>query len=239
MGMKRVIEAIVLRKTNYSETSLILQLLTETEGIRSFIFKGARKPGKGGNIFAPLSVVSVEFHDRNDSGLAIISSASLSVIHKTVLQDPFKSSVVFFMNEILLNAVHEQEDSLDLYQYIRKTLILLDSENNSANFPVKMLVDLAGLLGFFPNTDRDGEILDLKEASLVHHIPSHELYADKAETALILQLARTPFEEIPGIQIPLSVRRQLVRKLISYYKIVIDNWTELRSLSVLEEIHQG
>lgn len=36
------VEGIVLQKTSYGDNGLIVKLLTENEGIKSFIFHGAR-----------------------------------------------------------------------------------------------------------------------------------------------------------------------------------------------------
>lgn len=41
--MKTKDQAILLRKINYSETSLILTLLCRQSGLRTFIFQGGKK----------------------------------------------------------------------------------------------------------------------------------------------------------------------------------------------------
>ena len=63
---KGTLEGIVLSKVDYSETSIILKLLTEKEGVKSFIFQGAKRKNKKGNIISPLAILSVEYYQRND-----------------------------------------------------------------------------------------------------------------------------------------------------------------------------
>jgi DNA repair protein RecO (recombination protein O) len=63
-------KGIVLRKTDYSETSVVLQILTPKFGVKGFIFQGAKRKNKKGNIIAPLSIIDIEYYQRNESDVA-------------------------------------------------------------------------------------------------------------------------------------------------------------------------
>jgi len=82
---------IVLRKIDYSETSIILQVLTPTEGVKSFIFQGAKRKKKKGNIISSLALISIEFYQRGDSDMAKISAVEPLVIYNTITFDPYKT----------------------------------------------------------------------------------------------------------------------------------------------------
>ena len=56
-----ITEGIVLQKTDYSETSLILKVLTKDKGLQSFIFQGAKRKNKNGQLVSPLSILSISF----------------------------------------------------------------------------------------------------------------------------------------------------------------------------------
>jgi len=48
-------EALVLSKTNYSETSLIVRCYTQTDGIKSYMIKGGKQGRNGKKKHCPLS----------------------------------------------------------------------------------------------------------------------------------------------------------------------------------------
>jgi len=225
---------MVLQKTNYSESSLIIKLLTADQGIKSFIFKGGRTPKKKGNIISPLAMVSIEYYGRSESDLQNISDVELAHVFKTIPFDPRKTAILFFMNEVLLNAVHDQEDSAEVYSFVLDALKHLDKAEHVANFPVKFLVDLMRHLGLFPNVVKLDGYFDLKESTYVSSVPTHPMHMPKDRSLLVLEISGMKFDEISQVTIDLDNRRQLIHELLAYYHIVLDKWKDIRSLAVLE-----
>lgn len=232
--MKNTIDGIVLQKIDYSETSVILKLLTEKEGVMSFLFQGAKSKKKKGNLIAPLAIVSVEYYKRQDSDLAKISSLEPAVVYKDIPFNPYKSSIVFFMNEVLNQTLLEKEDTADIYLFMNQVLQILDLSDQTANFPPKFLFELTRYLGFLPKMDERPEFFDLQEGSFTPNQPNHPFYLDKEKSAVLLGLSGTKFDRIHELKIDLETRRQLVHDLLSYYRIIFDNFEEIQSLSVLE-----
>ncbi len=100
-----------MQKIDYSETSIIVKFLTPSNGIQSFIFQGAKRKNKHGNLISPMAILSFEYYQRGDSDLGKITAIESSVIYHNIPFDPYKSSIVFFMNEVLLKTLREREDS--------------------------------------------------------------------------------------------------------------------------------
>ena len=60
-------KAIVLRKINYSDSSLIVDVFTELEGRKSFFIKGIlgkKKTKLKNSYFQPLSQISIKYNKR-------------------------------------------------------------------------------------------------------------------------------------------------------------------------------
>lgn len=231
---KQITEGIVLRKTDYSETSIIVQALTPTEGIKSFIYQGAKRKNKKGNLISSLAIINIEYYQRGDSDLAKISSIEPSIIYKNIPFDPYKSSVLFFMNEILNNTVKEKEDGEELFIFLKNILEVLDLSDHIANFPIKFLYRLTKYLGFYPNIQEDAIYFDLRECSFTKYQPNHSEFLDKESSSLLLQFSGMNFDGINDPKIDLNTRRQLVYDLLKYYHIIFDNFKPIQSLSVLE-----
>lgn len=226
-------QAIVIRKTNYSETSLILQVLTN-DGVKSFIFQGAKRKNKKGNIISSLAQIEIEYYQRNDSDLAKISAIELSLIYKTIPFDPYKSSVVFFMNEILLHTLRDNEKHEGLFPFLANILEVLDLSDSIANFPLKFLYRYTKYLGFYPNEVPEARYLDLRECAYAKYQPNHNAYLSEYKSHLLLALSTCDFDGVNDPKIDLQTRRELIYDLLKYYEEVIDNFKPVQSLGVLE-----
>lgn len=232
--MKQTLEGIVLQKINYSESSLIVKLLTENEGVVSAIFQGGKSQKKGGNILSPLAIIQAEFYRRKDSELAKITQVDSSVVYKEIPFDPYKSSVVFFMNEVIHQAVHEKEDTRELYIFLKQILQILDLSDNTRNFPIKFLFELTRYLGFFPEMTENPNYFDLQEGAFTKYQPNHPFFLDEQKTLALITLSKTKFDGISEVKIDLTTRRALINDLLSYYRIIFDHFEEVQSLAVLE-----
>ncbi|MEO9533827.1 MAG: DNA repair protein RecO [Crocinitomicaceae bacterium] len=232
MSAKEV-EGIVLQKIDYSETSLIIKVLTN-DGLQSFIYQGAKRKGKKGNLISPLAIITIDYYQRNDSDLAKIKSIEPAVVFKTIPFDPFKSSVVFFMNEVLNKSIKERDPDQELYTFLRSILEILDISDEIASFPIKFLYQLTKYLGFYPQIDEGGLYFDLQEGRYRKYIPNHPFYLSKEKSALLLAFSGTNFDGLQDPKTTLNDRRQLVNDLLNYYKVIFDNFQDIQSLAILE-----
>ncbi|WP_066757163.1 DNA repair protein RecO [Crocinitomix algicola] len=228
------IQGIVLRKTDYSETSIILQVLTAEEGIKSFIYQGGKRKNKKGNLISPLAVIDIEYYQRKESELGRISSLGASIIYKSIPFDPYKSSIVFFMNEVLSATVQEHEENESLFHFLLNILSVLDLSETIANFPIKFLYRLTQYIGFYPNEVERPTYLDLKEGTYTPYAPSHGIYLSQENTALLLTLSKCSFDGENDPPVNLGARREIMNDLVRYYQLVIENFKPLKSLPVLE-----
>ena len=227
-------KGIVLRKVDYSETSIVLKVLTPTEGIKSFIFQGAKRKKKKGNIISPLAILSIEYYQRGDSDLAKISGVEPDILYKTIPFDPYKSSIVFFMNEVLNNTLRENENSEGLYDFLVNILQVLDLSDHISNFPIKFLYRLTKYLGFYPHEVENPVYLDLQECSYTKYEPNHGAYLSKRNSLLLLRFSGMKFDGKNDPEIDLNTRRELVYDILKYYHVVFENFKPIQSLSVLE-----
>lgn len=228
------IEGIVLQKIDYSESSLIIKMLTEKQGLQSFIFQGAKRKNKKGNLVSPLAILSVNYYNRGDSDLLKISSIEPSIIYKDIPFNPYKSSILFFMNEVLSATLKDKELNAELFTFLKSILEILDLSSNTANFPIKFLYELTKYHGFYPQVEKGGKYLDLQEGRYVAYLPNHPFYLSQQKSMLLLAFSGTNFDGINDPKIDLATRRELVHDLLNYYKVLFDNFPEIKSLAILE-----
>jgi DNA repair protein RecO (recombination protein O) len=229
--MYTISEGILIKSTNYSESSLILKVFSEKEGIQSFIYRGAKKKNKH-NILQPLSIVNITYAD-SKSELKNVKEISLATVYQAISFDVLKSSVLMFINEFLYKRllVSNHQDA-ELYRYIKNKLLLLDTTPHSvANFHLYFLAHLTKLIGITPGGNPEGRYFQLVEGEISNHPIAP--YLDKETTQALKQMLLCDDKNFAETSIPKHIRMRLLNGLLDYFSIHLENKTEIKSLKVL------
>lgn len=231
---------IVLRCTNYSESSVVAQIYTEHFGLQSYLINGARKPkAKIRSSFLqalhPLEMV-VTFKDNNT--LQRINEAHQIPPLKMIPYDIVKSSLAIFLNEVLYKILKEQTGDQYLFEYLFNAIQWLDSsETNLANFHLVFLINLSRFLGFSPaESDKVLPFFNLESATFTDRLPEHPYVLQEPHTSLFRKLIATKFNDSEQIKMSAKDRQILLEKTIDYYRLHLTNFKEVKSLYILEEI---
>ena len=228
------VEGIVISKVNYSDTGLIIRLLTQHEGVMSFIFPGGRSKKKNGNLIQPLSILEVTYQTKPNTDLSSVRELHAAVVWRDIPFNPYKSGILFFMNEVLAQTVRENEDNEGLYLFVKNALQILDLQDDTRHFPSFFLFGLLQYLGFYPKLCEHPKYLDLREGCFVQSTPAHPYFAAEDISEGILQLMNAKLDGTNAPQIPLAMRRKIMYELLNYYRAHFDQFSELQSLPVLE-----
>lgn len=233
--MKIIHQGILLKKIDYSETSLILQFYTLEKGMQSYLFQGGKK--KKGNSLQPLSLVEIEGYIRADSDLGKISAVSLLEVHDSITFNPLKSGIAFFMAEIVAQTLKSNEAEIALYHFLKNEIIWLNCHNALGNYPIWFLLAFSSYLGFSPHLkDNASAYFDLEEGTLSAHVPAGHLYLKDETIPFIEKLLITSKEEGLAVTLSKSNRKQLTENLLNYYKHHVEGFKTPKSLEVLQTI---
>jgi len=231
---------IVLKLTNYGDTSVVATILTESFGVQSFMVHGAKRPRAKLpiNMLQPLQLLDLVVQYRSNANLQRISESKMSPAFLSIPYDMAKSSVIMFLNEVLYKVLRHQETDTPLFQFVFNAVAWLDSvEHMPADFHLYFLIRLTRFLGFHPVRVQEGEkFFDLKNGVFVKSEPSHPYVLAEPYVGILNQLTRISLDQLHEITIKREQRRYLLEKIIDYYRLHIDNFGEIRSHSVLEEV---
>ena len=232
-------KGIVLHTLNYSENSIIIKAYTENDGLQSFIVKIGRSkksPIKSG-LFQPLSVLSMESYQSKNQGLHHIKEVSVAVQLMNIYHDTRKSAIAFFIAELLLSSIREEEKNKSLFDFIFNSIITLDQKEKSvSDFHLFFLIDLTRFLGFFPNNNYSdkSQIFDLNEGCFQEYIPEHSHYIkNELSQYLHFMIEENRREEL---KLSSTFRKEMIKKLLEYYSIHLNGFKKLRSHIVLEDV---
>lgn len=234
--------AIVLKAIRYGDNSLIVKLLTEKNGLRSFIIKGAfNKNAKiRAALFQPLTLLDVV--TANSRGeLGHLKEASIEHPYHDIPININKNAIILFLCELLSKSIQEGETDLELFNFIHYALTYLDEmQTNYADFPLKFSVELSRFLGFSPNTTsyKPGFVFDLEEGCFRHDITGTAYVVDSRLSALFFKLCDNDIFEDVCLNLTNAERRQLLEAVTTYYKMHIGGFNDMKSTDILKTILQ-
>ena len=228
--------AIVISKLKYRDNDLILKLLTRELGVCSFLVRNpaGKKRNKIINYFQPLSILNIEFENRNKSNLNYLKDVEIKYLFKSIHVDIKKSVVVLFISEILNKILNFQEKDELLFEFISDSLVFFD-KNDSYNFHLIFLIHLTKYLGLFPQTDNiEGLYFDLEQGVFSFEKPPKH-YITGSNLDIFKRLLGIKFDHIDNINISNNIRRDLIDDIITYYKYHFESFSNLKSIDVIRK----
>lgn len=203
--------------------------------MQSYLFQGGKK--KKGNSLQPLSIVEIEGYMRTDSDLGKISAVSLLQVHDSITFNPLKSGIAFFIAEILAQTLKSTEAESNLYHFLKKEIIWLNTHNSLGNYPIWFLLSFSSFLGFSPHVkNSECTYFDIEEGTLSAHAPGGHLYLKDETIPFIGKILTSSKEEALLLTLSKESRKQLTENLLNYYKHHVEGFKTPKSLEVLQTI---
>ena len=232
---------IVLNYFKYSESSIIAKVYTEDFGLQSFLIRSARnkKSKIKASIFQPLTLLEFVTNNKKKSGLHAIKEIIDCFQLNGISLDIRKSSIVIFIAEILNKSIHEEEQNKPLFDFLFNTIQFLDKkEGRISEFHLYFLLDLTKFMGFYPqnNFGENCTIFNLYNGKFQEHLPEHSYYIEKELSKHIHEIIAISNTDRDKHLIPYGIRKELINKILDYYRIHLNGFSIVRSHAVLEEI---
>lgn len=232
---------IVLKTSDYGDSSIIVQVFTEKFGLQSYLVNGVRRPKSkiSFNVFQPLHLLEMVVYHKPTPSLQRAREVRNQPVFLSIPLDIAKSTVALFLCEVLYKILRKQpgEDS-PLFEYIFHSLELLDHHHGSpANFHLLFLMGITRYLGFFPDTRKAGErYFDLQNGQFTDREPPHSWYIGPPLVSFWRQLSHSSYEHLSEIKINSEERQQLLSSLLEYYSLHVEGFGKVRSYEILQEL---
>ena len=234
--------AIVIKAIRYGDNSLIVKLLTEQNGLQSFMIKGAfNKTAKiRAALFQPLTLLDI-VSGNSHGELGYLKEANIEYAYKSIPFEINKNAIVLFTCELLSKSIQDSETDLELFGFIHNALTHLDAaDSNYADFPLKFALELSRYLGFSPNTIgyKEGYIFDLEDGCFRHDGGNSVYVIDNKTSELFYRLCCADIFDDTALNLRNPERRQLLDNVISYYKLHVSGFNEINSTDILKTVLQ-
>jgi DNA repair protein RecO (recombination protein O) len=237
-------QAIVLHSIKYGETRLIVDMFTKEYGRLSFIVSLPKSPKSKikKQYFQPLAMLEIETDVRPRLQLQKLSDVRLLHPFSTIPFSQHKLSISLFVAEFLYYALRGEQQNALLFDYIVNSLQWLDGQDGRfANFHLVFLMRLSRFLGFYPNLDdyTVGDYFDLRESVFMAVPPIHHDFLQPQEAEKVQLMMRMDFPTMHLFQMSHTERNRLLEVALSYYRLHLPDFPELKSLTVLQELYES
>lgn len=240
--MSRIVQSsgVVIRRMNYRESSMIVDIYTETHGLSGFIISGVRKsnPKISPVIFTPGYQLTVVFYEREPHQLWRIKEASIEQQLDRTPFDIIRGNTALCMCEVIKKIVHPYDPNSSLYHFLTTYFRNLDQMDKTGNLFLHFLAHLSILMGFGPKGDDLGGALyfDLKSGHFIKEEPPHPLVLQPETSSLLQSVLRTRIDGLSGVSMDRNHRQRLTDGLIDYIRYHSHVGQEIRSYELLKRI---
>ena len=239
--MLHVTKGIVFHYVKYSENSVIVKIFTHDFGVQSYILKGlnTKKNKQQKAYLQPLSLIEIETTQKENRDIQHLKAIKIDYSYQTIPFNIYKSSIAFFLAEVLGKTIKEEESNPSLFDFISSSLIFLDHRvSEFSNFHLVFLTQLTIHLGFYPQLETYSEksFFNLQEGNFSTQPPNHPFFAKEIPSKFLYQFFNTSFENMKELNISNIQRKELLSMLLDYYSCHIQNLSNLKSKEVFEEI---
>lgn len=229
---------IVLNKLNYAESSIIVRVLTEQNGLQSYLIAGVRKKKSRNKsaLFQPLSLLEIVAHHKENGNLVRPKEIKIETPYSSIPFDLVKNSITLFLAEVLSKSLQMSEQDERLFKFIHNSMMILDHlEEGVANFHLVFLVKLSRFLGFGPTGDGT-RFFDLINGQFSDQRPLMGAYIDGEQVPLLQEISGTNFDELDTLLLNRNKRQLILDTLIKYYSTHIETIKKITAHNVLETV---
>lgn len=233
---------IVLHTLKYNDTSIIVEMYTESMGRGSYLVSvpRSRKAVVKSVLFQPLSLIEFEADIRSNHSLYKIKEAKSFYPFSSVPYDPYKSSIALFLAEFLYRAVREEAENRPLFAYLVHSITWLDEcRTGFANFHLVFLMRLSRFLGLYPNLENyhEGDYFDMLNACFTSQRPQlHSSYIFPVDASRLINLMRMNYETMHLFAMNRMERARCLTIINDYYQLHLPDFPVLKSLEILKEL---
>lgn len=230
--------AIVLHKTNYSETSIIVQAYSLHYGKISLLIQGVKKKKSRNKsaLFEPLSIIEFVANFKDVEKLVRPREIKLYYPFVSIQNNIPKRLIALFLSEVLHKSIREPHPEESMYFFIEKSLLFLESsDSHEVNFHLVFLVKLTKYLGFYPMVEK-GEYFDMTNGVFSNQVPQNTLYLQGENKEMFYSVLGMEIDDGASFGITNEQRRAVLGSIIDYYNVHIPGMGEIKSHHILETI---
>lgn len=239
--MQEKLEGIVINVIKYNEKHNIARIYTDKMGMLSFLVRqGTTHAARMRNaMFMPLSLIEFVARLQPSRDIGTLHDVRRTSMLQSIYSDPMKNAIAMFLSELLSHTIHEQEQNMVLYSYIKSCILRLEQERGSvANFHICFLYRLGQFIGIQPDIDsyNDGYWFNMNEGVFTKSPHPGMKSLPPAQAQVLPLLSRMTFDNMHHFKFNRDQRNEMLESILTYYRIHHSTLGTLRSPEVLKQL---
>lgn len=232
---------IVLHSTAYSDTFSITLIYTEEFGRVSYLTtrKSSYKSKVPKSLFHALAVLDLDVDHQNLREIQRIKEARVHIPLFSLPNDPVKNAIGIFLAELISKVIREIHPNKTLFDFLLRSVQILElTEKSCANFHLVFMINLSRYLGFYPDASayKPGTFFDLQDGLFSVNKPLHPYFLDPDDSETFSKLLRMRYENMSFFRFTGNERKAVIDRILSYYRLHLTNFPEIKSLEILHEV---
>jgi len=234
-------EIIVLHSVKFGDSSIIVSALTGDRGREGLMLRGIGKSRQRSLLahLHPLSILEVEINPSRKGTLSYLTDFRPKHQLHSLRSNIIKSNIALFICETVNKTVTESQKDTRLYEFLRDSILLLDSlEESYSNYHLIFIVRLASLIGFHPedNYSSINNLFDIEKAMFVPRGYKSDNSMQEEESEILHLILSNSTEDSLKIKLSGERRFSFIVGFIKYLEHHLDYRLNLKSHIVLNEI---
>ena len=232
---------IVLHTLKYGDSSMVVYLLTDVGGRRSYMVQGVRsRSGRGSKLalFQPVFPVEFEGLESPRQEMHRFREVRAGFALQSLPFDVRKSTMALFMAEVLYRLIREVEANEPLFDFLCEAVLKLDAMREGiANYHLWFLVRLSAYLGFYPGNEYiENGCFDIRGGLFTPSMPAHRIGMNEACARLLGTLMECEADALAEIPLSRARRTEFMEAMLSFFGYHFDSIHSVRSISILREV---
>lgn len=239
-------KGIVLRTIKYGETSIVATIFTELFGLQTYMVNGVRSTKKSSakaNLFQPAAMLDMIVYHSEQKNMHRIKEFKWGFLYGNIFNHVIKNSVALYMVELLYKCLKQPEQNTDLFYFCEDALKALDEADPvvTGNFPLYFALQLSHFFGFKLSGDfiQPGTnfYIDLQEGIFTHEQPEHPYFIEKELATVTADLLKVLHpNDLKDFKLHHELRRKLLLYYQTYYALHIQDFGQMKTLMVLQDV---
>lgn len=231
----------MLHTLKYGDTSMVVFMLTDVGGRRSYMVQGVRSTrGRGSKmaLFQPMFLVEFEGLEPSQQQMHRFREVHTGAVMQSLPFDVRKSTMSLFMAEVLYRLVKECEANESLFDFVWGSVVALDAiVEGISNFHLWFLAHLSRFLGFSPGNDYlEGAWFDIREGLYTSTRPGHESLITQENARILHDLIQCDVRFLGEIGLNRRERVAFLDAMLVYYGYHLDAVNAVQSVRILQEV---
>jgi DNA repair protein RecO (recombination protein O) len=235
-------KGIVLNQKKYSESSIIINVLTEDHGKMSFIANGVRKNKSKlpASYFQAFNILQINYIKSTNSSLHRITEISTDSLLQNIIFDIQKSSICLFLAEFVNMSLQSQEQDKRFFIFLESIIQFIDQAKSEETLNIHLwtLIRLMQFNGINPESNYSDQFCYFNpvKGQFTNKPLENSLIYTKPFSRLFNDFLQCKIEDSYRISMTRTERQLLIEKVTDYFRIHLEGFRTTKSLEILTEV---